>query len=83
MNELAFEEFRLEVRKYRDKFVAHLDELNQAEIPRLQPAIDSVRYLYDYLVQVEDDLDAFPQAPQSARAYYAQNLALGREGHQA
>ena len=82
MDEAAFEEFRLEVREYRDKFVAHLDELNQAQIPRLQPVIDSVRYLYDYLVQVEDDLDAFPDAPPSGRAYYTQHFALGQEGHQ-
>jgi hypothetical protein len=66
-----------------ETFVAHLDELNQAPIPRLQPVIDSVRYLYDHLIQVEDDQDAFPDAPQSGRAYYTQHLALGREGHQA
>jgi hypothetical protein len=83
MDEAAFEDYRLEVREYRDKFVAHLDEINQAEIPRLQPVIDSVRYLYDYLVQVEDDLNAFQGAPQSARRYYHQHLTFGREAHRA
>jgi hypothetical protein len=83
MDEAALEDYRLEVREYRDKFVAHLDELNQAQIPRLQPIIDSVRYLYDYLVHVEDDVGAFRDAPQSARAYYTHHLTHGREGHQA
>lgn len=82
IDETAFEDYRLDVREYRDKFVAHLDELNQAKIPRLQPVIDSVQYLYEYLVQVEDDLNAFPDAPQSARAYYNFHLSLGREAHQ-
>ena len=83
MNQAEFDEYRREVREYRDKFVAHLDELNQMAIPRLQPIINSVRYLYDYVVQVEDDLHAFADAPQSARGYYNQHLILGREAHRA
>jgi len=83
LEEAGFEAFRLEVRAYRDKFVAHLDELNEMKIPRLQPALDSVRYLYDYLVEHEDDVGAFHDAPQSAYSRYREHLLEGRQAHQA
>jgi len=81
MDAAAFEVFRLEVRAYRDKFVAHLDELNTIQIPRVQPVIDSVRHLYQYLVDVEDDVDAFVDAPKNANTHYRQYLLAGREAH--
>lgn len=83
LEEATFEAFRLEVRTYRDKFVAHLDELNEMKIPRLQPALDSVRYLYGYLIEHEDDVNAFHDAPQSANSRYQEHLREGREAHQA
>ena len=83
LDEAEFEAYRLEVRKYRDKFVAHLDQLNQMQIPQLQPALDSVRYLYQYLLEHEDDVDAFHDAPPSANARYQQHLREGREAHAA
>lgn len=81
MDAAAFEAFRVEVRAYRDKFVAHLDELNQIQIPRLQPVIDSVHYLYQYLHDVEDDVEAFIDAPSNANTHYRQHLLAGREAH--
>ena len=83
LNETGFEAYRLEVRAYRDKFVAHLDELNKMRIPRLQPALDSVRYLYEYLIEHEDDVDAFHDTPCSANVRYQEHLREGREAHQA
>ena len=83
LDETAFEAYRLEVRTYRDKFVAHLDELNQIDIPHLQPGIESVRYLYDYLVSEEDNVDAFPDAPRNANAKYQEHLREGRATHRA
>jgi hypothetical protein len=83
MDAAAFEVFRLEVRAYRDKFVAHLDELNDIEIPRIQPVIGSVRYLYQHLVDVEDDVDAFVDAPTNANTHYRQHLLEARAAHQA
>jgi len=79
----AFETYRLEMRAYRDKFVAHLDELNEANIPDLQPALESVRYLYEYLLNVEDDADIFHDAPRTANARYQEHLREGRTAHQA
>jgi hypothetical protein len=78
-----FEAFRLEVRAYRDKFVAHLDNLNTMQIPRLQPAIESVEFLYQHLLNVEDDVGAFLDAPRSASAQYQQHLREGRAAHKA
>jgi hypothetical protein len=83
LNELEFEAYRIEVRKYRDKFVAHLDELTQMQIPQVQPALDSVRYLYQYLLEHEDDVNAFYDAPRSANARYQQHLHEGRGEHAA
>ncbi len=76
-----FEQYRLLVRAYRDKFVAHLDDLNQMQIPDLQPALESVRYLYQYLVDSEDDVNAFVDLPQNASRYYQTHLSVGKAGH--
>ena len=81
LNAHEFEAFRVEMRDYRDKFVAHLDNLNSMRIPRLQPALESVRYLYDYLHNVEDDIDAFHDTPRSANVEYQRFLAEGRAAH--
>jgi hypothetical protein len=83
LNEADFEAYRVEVREYRDKFVAHLDELNQMRIPNLQPALDSVRYLYQYLLERENDVDAFQDAPRDADARYQEHLREGRGAHRA
>jgi hypothetical protein len=79
----TFETYRLDVRKYRDKFVAHLDELNCIDVPSLQPGIESVSYLYDYLVTEEDDVNALHDAPRSASARYEEHLREGCDAHRA
>ena len=50
-------------------------------IPRLQTAIQSVEYLYQYLVEIEDDVEAFIDAPRSAFARYQEHLREGRAAH--
>lgn len=81
LTEAEFEAYRLEVRTYRDKFVAHLDELNDIKIPNLQPAIESVRFLYEHMLAVEDDVNAFHDAPQDANAQYQVHMRDGRAVH--
>jgi hypothetical protein len=76
-----FEVFRIDVRTYRDKFVAHLDERNQIRIPTLQPALDSARYLYEYLLSSENDGSTFGEAPTDAQAEYLRFLEEGRAAH--
>lgn len=81
LSEAEFEAYRLEIRAYRDKFVAHLDELNESKIPDIHAAVDSVRYLYRHMLAIEDDLDAFHDAPQDANAHYQTHLHEGRAAH--
>jgi len=83
MTETGFEAYRLIVREYRDKFVAHLDELPTMQIPDLQPALESVRYLYTYLLENEDDGNVFPDAPRNPNAFYRKYLAEGKQAHAA
>jgi len=81
MDAAEFELYRLELRAYRDKYVAHLDELNFFTVPDLQPAIHSTRHLYQYMVDFEDDVGAFIEAPRSAFVFYQEHLRLGRAAH--
>lgn len=79
ITEAMFEDFILEMRTYRDKFVAHLDEEDHMNIPNLTPAIRSTQYLYEWLLDREDDIDVFLDAPKSAQTFYLERLEHGRE----
>lgn len=81
LSEANFETYRLQVREYRDKFVAHLDELNQMQIPDLQPALNSVRYLYQYMLEHEDNVGAFHDVPRNVNVRYQEHLHEGRQAH--
>jgi hypothetical protein len=41
-----------QVTHYRDKFVAHLDQLNKMNIPRLQAALDATLFLYAHVREI-------------------------------
>ena len=77
----AFEVLRLQVRRYRDRFVAHLDADNRFDVPPLQPIIDSTRFLYNYLIENEDDVNAFHDAPRRAEPRFTEHLLEGRQAH--
>src|SRR5690606_7363383 len=64
-----FESYIKEMRTYRDQFVAHLDDAEMMQIPRLRLAGKSAAYLYDYLRANEDDDDYFPDAARTAGEY--------------
>ena len=81
VNAQEFETYRRDIRRYRDKFVAHLDGLNDIQIPRLRIAISSVEFLYEYLLDVDDDVAAFVDAPRNPQARYQQHLREGRAAH--
>lgn len=82
LNQQTFEDYRLEVRAYRDKYVAHLDEDASLSVPRLRHAIATAKFLYDYLVTVEDNVSALVDAPDTANARYREHLLEGRTVHQ-
>lgn len=75
LTEALFDGYIGEMRTYRDRFVAHLDEENQMNIPNMAPTIKSAQYLYRWLRETEDDCDAFPDAPADGVAYFRRFLA--------
>jgi len=66
-----------EFRKYRDKFVAHLDSDRTMHIPHLGLAQKSTLYLYDYLLANEDDGEYFYGFPRNASKLYQHYLEMG------
>ena len=71
MTKGEFENYAEPIRRYRDKFVAHLDEDKVANIPRLRTALRSAAYLYDHLRSDPIAKQALPDAQHSASEFYA------------
>ena len=59
-----------QMRKYRDKFIAHLDSDKVADIPNLQIALESAIHFYNYLLANEEENDCFIDAPIEASIYF-------------
>lgn len=78
LKEAAFDEYNVEMRTYRDKFIAHLDEENRMNIPNMTLAIKSTQFLYRWLIESEDDCDAFWDAPPNPTAYFREFLSEAR-----
>ncbi len=79
IKESELEALRNEMRRYRDKFVAHLDSDKTMYIPsNLTLAQKSVEYLYDYIKANEDEGDFFNDALTNATAFYEQHLRYGK-----
>jgi hypothetical protein len=70
----AFLRYLDEMRTYRDKFVAHLDELSLMVIPRLEPGLKSSFFLYKYIhhdaPEGTFDLSSCAHLPSDLQAYY-------------
>jgi hypothetical protein len=76
VTEDAFNTHCKEMKTYRDKFVAHLDNERRMQIPRLTIAVDSVLFLYDIILNEYQDF--LPDAPANLRSYYEERLEHGR-----
>jgi hypothetical protein len=77
--EQEWDEYKKAMRKYRDKFVAHWDDLDAIKIPELDSGRDSAVYLLDHLVEVEGEgPEQWEGVPYPAADFYAQRLADGR-----
>lgn len=72
LNETAgqFRSYIDEMRQYRDKFLAHLDDDHIMNIPRMELAKGSVKFLYDYLFDAEASADDLTGLPKDLAAYY-------------
>ena len=57
VTESEFEDYIKEMRKYRDKFLAHLDKENVMHIPYLDIATATAIFLYNHLAQGGSDLE--------------------------
>lgn len=78
-----FEAMRKEMRKLRDKFIAHLDEDLVMDIPVMDTAKGSVSFLYDRLRAQEAGKVNFNDAPPSADEYYNAWLTEGHKQYAA
>lgn len=58
-----FQNYTKSMKLYRDKFLAHLDELDEANIPNMVVAQKAALHLYGWLLEIEDDCEAYPDAP--------------------
>lgn len=77
MTEAEFSAYVLEMRTYRDKYVAHLDSVARFSIPKLDIAKKSVVYLYNYLLSREDQGGYFDDAPRDPPRFYQSALKEG------
>ena len=78
MNAAAFQDYRNEMREYRDKFVAHLDDLRVMQVPRLDNARASVEFYHAYVAGNEaqaGDLAGVPATAAQLRQYSDQCTA--------
>ena len=78
-----FDNYVSQIRTYRDKFVAHLDELNEMHIPNLDVAKGSAVFLYQHLLAHEGEDNVFHDAPISADALYQNFLSQGQAEYMA
>lgn len=69
------------MRDYRDWFIAHLDDERTMYPPRMRIARQSIAFLYDHLVQIEDTTGALRDVRQSAAQFYAFWRRQGRQAH--
>jgi hypothetical protein len=67
----GFHDYAAGVQRYRNKFVAHLDEERVMNIPTLRVARKSVAYLFDALRRDADAQQAIPDARQSSKEFYS------------
>ena len=72
IKEARFENYIKEMLHYRDKFIAHLDDEDTMNIPRLDIAEKAVLFLYDHLVLQEASEGDLDQLPTNLPSYYRQ-----------
>lgn len=71
ISQKEFRNYAKPILRYRNKFVAHLDEELVMQIPRMRLARKSAAYLYDYLLNDPTAKTCLKDARHSASEYYA------------
>jgi hypothetical protein len=72
MTATEFDDYSGEVRKYRDKFIAHLDDARVMDIPFMDRARHSVEFYHRYVVETEVTEGGLNKLPNDLVAYYNQ-----------
>lgn len=72
-----FDNYILQMKEYRDKHVAHLDDNTTGYYPELNITKESCFYLYDYLLKNEYDPNCFYDAPEDIRHCFSESLEEG------
>ena len=79
IEEREIESLTKEMRKYRKKFVAHLDDDKTMYIPsNLMLAKKSVEYLYDYIMANEDEGIFFNDVPSNMAVFFGHHLRYAK-----
>jgi hypothetical protein len=68
-----FEAYRVAMRRYRDKFVAHLDSDLVMEIPTLDLALSAARIYYSHVREIECKPQTARSFPRDLFDYYAES----------
>ena len=80
MTEEEFSAYIHKMRKLRDKFIAHLDELDDMYIPELYTARCAAICLVDFLnIHVDHQKDEAPEVPTDLQSMYDEALASTRQ----
>ncbi len=66
----AWEQYHADVKTYRDRFIAHLDDDEVMIPPRLRVALDSTVFFYEHLVSNAPAGASAGRLPHDSRAYY-------------
>ena len=77
LTEAQFDDYVENLKTYRDKFIAHLDEQNIMNIPDITIARRSTKFLYQRLLVQEAQNNTFEDAPLSAKDVYETFLSEG------
>jgi hypothetical protein len=70
VSHLEFTNYYMSMRAYRDKFLAHLDSDRIMNIPFLDPALVSVKFYYEFLLNYEINARNFEYEPVDIQSYY-------------
>lgn len=71
MSAKQFRNYATGIQRYRNKFVAHLDEEHVMQIPRMRVARKATVYLYEYLLRDPEAKTYLADAQHSASEFYS------------
>lgn len=65
-----FDAYSDELRKCRDKFIAHLDSEKEDDRPVMDKALKSIVFYYSYVLLHENEENNYPDFPKNITAFY-------------